>query len=246
MLTGILGTQISKLCSVPLLVMLTLITARTGAGQKVSVKLISRVDHLVYATPDLNRGVEEIEKLLGVRAIAGGKHPGRGTRNALVALGPTAYLEILAPDPEQPPPQEPRPFGLDGLKQSKLVAWFVKGRDLERFRRDAVRKGVPLGEVKSGIRQRPDGVNLSWQFTDPWVSVADGIVPLFIDWGDSPHPATTAAKGAVLISLRAEHSDVRGVQGMLRRLGIDLQVKQGQSPALIAVIEGPRGRVELR
>ena len=246
MLTGIQATQISKLFTVSLVMILTLITASTGAGQNVSIKLISRVDHLVYATPDLNRGVEEIEKLLGVRAIAGGRHPGRGTRNALVALGPTAYLEILAPDPEQPPPQQPRPFGLDGLKESKLVAWFVKGRDLERLRSEAVRKGVPIGEVKSGSRERPDGVKLSWQFTDPWVRVADGIVPLFIDWGDSPHPARTAAKGAALISLRAEHSDVRGVRGMLRRLGIDLQVKQSPSPALIALIEGLRGRVELR
>ena len=246
MLTGIPGTQISKLCTLSLLAILLLISASSAAGQKGSVKLISRVDHFVYATPDLNRGVEEIEKLLGVRAIAGGRHPGRGTRNALVALGPTAYLEILAPDPEQPPPQESRPFGLDGLKESKLVAWFVKGRDLERLRSEAVRKGVPLGEVKSGSRQRPDGVHLSWHYTDPSVRVADGIVPLFIDWGDSPHPAHTAAKGATLISLRAEHSDVRAVREMLRRLGIDLQVKEGQSPALIAVIEGPRGRVELR
>jgi hypothetical protein len=246
MLNEILGTQNSKLCTLSLLAMLILISANSAAGQKGSVKLISRIDHLVYATPDLNRGVEEIEKLLGVRAIAGGRHPGRGTRNALVALGPTTYLEILAPDPEQPPPQQPRPFGLDGLKESKLVAWFVKGRDLERLRIEAVRKGVTIGEVKSGSRQRPDGVHLSWQYTDPWVRVADGIVPLFIDWGDSPHPARTAAKGARLISLRAEHSDVREVRGMLRRLGIDLQVKQSPSPALIALIEGLRGRVELR
>jgi Glyoxalase-like domain len=229
-----------------LLAVLSLIATSNGAGEKASAKLISRVDHLVYATPDLNRGVKEIEKLLGVRATAGGQHPGRGTRNALVALGPTSYLEILAPDPEQPLPEEPRPFGLDGLKESRLVAWFVNHRDLERLRSEAVRKGVPLGEVRSGSRRRPDGVQLLWQFTDPWALVADGIVPLFIDWGDSPHPAHTAAKGATLVSLRAEHPDVRGVRGMLRHLGLDLPVKRGQSPTLIAVIEGPRGRVEVR
>ena len=161
----------------------------------------------------MNRGVEEIEKLLGVRATAGGQHPGRGTRNALIALGPTTYLEIIAPDPEQPPPQEPRPFGLDALKESKLVAWFVSGRNLKRLRGEAVSKGVSLGEVKSGSRRRPDGVQLVWQFTDPGAPVADGIAPLFIDWGDSPHPARTAAKGTTLISLRAEHPDVRGVRG---------------------------------
>ena len=237
--------RIFKLCTV-LLAVLTMITTSNLAAQNSSAKLISRVDHLVYATPDLNRGVEEIEKLLGVRAIAGGQHPGRGTRNALIALGPTAYLEILAPDPEQPPPEEPRPFGLDGLKESRLVAWFVNGRDLKRLRDEAVRKGVPLGEVKSGSRKRPDGAQLLWQFTDPSALVADGIVPLFIDWGESSHPAHTAAKGATLVSLRAEHPDVRGVRGMLRHLGIDLPVKRGPSPALIAVIEGPRGQVELR
>ena len=211
-----------------------------------SEQLISRVDHIVYTTPDLKRGVEEIEKLLGVRATAGGQHPGRGTRNALVALGPTTYLEILAPDPEQPPPKTPRPFGLDGLKESKLVAWFVKGRDLERLRSEAVSKGVALGEVKSGTRLRPDGVQLSWRYTDPWVRLADGIVPLFIDWGDSPHPALTAAKGATLVSLRAEHPDVQKVRAMLAHLGLDLPVAQGKTPALIATIETRNGRVELR
>ena len=246
MLVGKWGIQNLQTHAMLLLAVLTLLTTSKGAGQEASAKLISRVDHLVYATTDLNRGVEEIEKILGVRAIAGGQHPGRGTRNALVALGPSAYLEILASDPQQPPPQEPRPFGIDGLKESRLVAWFVKGRDLERLRSEAVRKGVPLGEVKSGTRRRPDNVQLLWQFTDPSVRLAEGIVPLFIDWGDSPHPASTAAKGAALVSLRAEHPDVRGVREMLRSLRLDFAVARGQSPALIAVIEGPRGRVELR
>ena len=221
-------------------------TQMTYKSDSESAKVISRVDHLVYATPDLNRGVEEVEKLLGVRATAGGQHPGRGTRNALIALGPTTYLEIIAPDPEQPPPKESRPFGIDGLKESKLVAWFVSGRDLERLRGEAVSKGVLLGEVKSGSRRRPDGIELSWKFTEPSVLVADGIVPLLIDWGDSPHPAHTAAKGVTLVSLRAQHPDVQSVSGMLKNLGVDLPVKQGTGPALIAVIDGPRGRVELR
>lgn len=213
--------------------------------QNSSAKLLSRVDHLVYATPDLDRGVEEIEKPLGIRATAGGQHPGRGTRNALIALGPTAYLEIIAPDPEQPPPREPRPFGLDGLKESRLVAWCVNSRDLDRLRADAVRKGVPLGEVKAGSRRRPDGAQLSWQFTDPSTVVADGLVPFFINWGESPHPAQSAARGATLVSLRAEHPDVHAVRGMLQHLGLELPVKRGPSPALIAVIKGRRGRVEL-
>jgi hypothetical protein len=80
---------------IPLFLMLgILIAPGKGAAQERSASLLPRVDHLVYATPDLDRGIDEIEKLLGVRASPGGQHQGRGTRNALVALGPTAYLEI--------------------------------------------------------------------------------------------------------------------------------------------------------
>ena len=85
--------------------------------------MLARIDHLVYATPDLDPGIEEIERALGVRATPGGQHPGRGTRNALIALGPTSYLEIIAPDRNQQPPREPRSFGIDELKDSRLVAW---------------------------------------------------------------------------------------------------------------------------
>ena len=59
----------------------------------------ARIDHLVYATPDLERGIREIEELLGIRAMLGGQHPGRGTQNASIALGAGAYLEIIGPDP---------------------------------------------------------------------------------------------------------------------------------------------------
>src|SRR5262245_63175436 len=165
------------------LAMLMLVTNSDGATQKEPAELVERVDHPVYADSDLKRGVDEIGKLLGVRATPGGQHPGRGTRNALIALGPATYLEIIAPDPDQPPPKTPRPFGIDGLKESRLVTWAAKGVDLERLRDEAARKGARLGEVMSGSRRRPDGVLLSWRYTDPETVLADGLVPFFIDWG---------------------------------------------------------------
>ena len=98
----------------------------TGATAR-SSSLLMRLDHLVYATPDLNLGIETIDKLLGVRATAGGQHPGLGTRNALVALGPSSYLEIIGPDPEQPKPAGRRRFGIDELKAPRIVGMGRQG-----------------------------------------------------------------------------------------------------------------------
>ena len=55
--------------------------------------------------------------------ICGGSHPGRGTRNTLLALGARCYLEILGPDPAQPPPERPRTRGIDQLLAARLVGW---------------------------------------------------------------------------------------------------------------------------
>ena len=215
-------------------------------AQQPSSTSLGRIDHLVYATPDLQLGIDAIEKQLGVKAAAGGQHPGLGTRNALVALGPTSYLEIIGPDPEQPKPSGSRRFGIDDLKTPRIVRWVVKSSELPAVAEKAAKSGVTLGPIASGSRRRPDGVVLAWRYTDPAVVVADGLVPFFIDWGSSPHPALTAAKGATLTQLRAEHPDAARVQKMLDALGLNLKVSQASAPAIVATIDSPRGRVELR
>ncbi len=207
------------------------------------------VDHLVYAAPDLDAAVGDLERRLGVRASAGGRHIGEGTHNALVALGPASYLEILAPDPTQAPPPRPRWLGVDGLRAARLVRWAAREADLERRVAAAARAGVALGPILSGSRERSDGVLLEWRFTDPRAVVADGVVPFFIDWGATPHPAGGAAAGASgarLVDLRAEHPDPAPVRALLERLDIELAVTAGPAPALIAMLDTPRGRIELR
>src|SRR4029079_8107647 len=89
-------------------------------------RYLAQVDHLLYATPDLDLGVAAIEKLLGVHATTGGQHLGFGTRNALLALGPLTYLEIIGPDPAQPKPAGPRRFGVDDLKAPQLIGWVSR------------------------------------------------------------------------------------------------------------------------
>jgi glyoxalase-like protein len=204
------------------------------------------IDHLVYGTRNLDAAVEELEGRLGVRASPGGRHPGKGTRNALLALGPSTYLEILGPDWEQPDPDSGRWMGVEHLEEPRLVRWCAVHPDLDRLLRQAERAGLDLGKVQSGQRSQADGVSLSWRLTDPMAVPGHGTIPFFIDWGTSPHPAQSAAPGMTLLHLEVTHPRPAFIRGLFDSLDLDLPVHQSPHAAIIATLQTPNGTVELR
>jgi len=207
---------------------------------------LAALDHLIWVTPDLDAGIEEMASRLGVRPERGGRHPGRGTHNALLGLGPGIYLEILAPDPDQPAPEKPRWLGVDRVGPPRLTSWAAKCRDVPGTITEAVRGGVRLGAAIAGGREAPDGARLSWTVSDPDVVVDAGLVPFLIDWGVTPHPSISAPPGVRLTGLRAEHPDAGAVRAHLRALGIEMDVQPGSAPVLIASLRGPLGETEIR
>lgn len=207
--------------------------------------LLPRIDHLVYAAPELDEGVAKVQELLGVRAQAGGRHPEWGTHNALVGLGARLYLEIVAPDPRRESRAPPTLFGLEGLTTPRLMTWAARTSDVEASRtRTGTAEGF-LGDVLEGSRCTPDGRRLTWRLTDPRTVAGDGLVPFLIDWGETKHPARGLPAGGRLTSLRGVHPDPRRIEEMLRALHLPLPVERGSAPALVARIRTDRGEVEL-
>jgi hypothetical protein len=203
------------------------------------------LDHLVYATIDLEASISVLEARLGVRAMHGGRHPGRGTRNALIALSDRSYLELVGPDPTQADTMAVGWFGVGDLQAPRLVTWAVAHDDLDSLSARATAHGVRLGPVASGSRRQADGSELRWWFTDPATVVADGIVPFFIDWGSSPHPAASAPRGPELQSLRAEHPEPAAVMQALAAVGLEMPVAYAPVPRLIVTLRTAGGIVEL-
>jgi hypothetical protein len=203
------------------------------------------IDHLVYATGDVDFSVEVLEQRLGVRAGAGGRHLGYGTRNALLSLGPDSYLEIIGPDPGQRPPARGYWYGIDSITSPRLVTWTARVEYIERVAAHAHAAGYNPGDVHKVYRELPDGGKISWRLTLP-TGAGDGLVPNLIEWDEgTPHPATTSPEGLELVQLRGYHPHPDTVVAKMNALRIDLEIRTSDTPRLVAVLITPNGPVEL-
>lgn len=202
------------------------------------------IDHIIYAHPNLDAGVAEIEDRLGMQAVGGGQHPGRGTHNKVLGLGPRTYLEIIAPDPRQPEPSGSRPYGVEGITRGQLVGWALACDDIEDAVARARSTGFDPGGVVDGQRVTPTGALLRWRVSGN--AHAAGLIPFLISWGETSHPASDAVPGPVLLSVHLEHPEPRSLARPLAAMGADVEVRQASKPALVARIGGPEGDQELR
>ena len=204
------------------------------------------LDHIVYAVPDVHAAIEDVAQRFGVRPALGGKHTGIGTHNALLSLSETAYLEIIGPDPEQPPPSTSRPFDLDTNTGPRLITWLAKATNLDQQIENARRLGYDVGTITPMSRNLPDGTRIEWRLSIPLRPLGDWLVPILIDWRTDRHPAKTSPKGCTLIELYGEHPQPETIRPILAALGVTLDSRQAATPALVAVLDTPKGRIQFR
>ncbi|MFH0516029.1 VOC family protein [Streptomyces sp. M41] len=203
------------------------------------------LDHLVLATPDLAATVADFTRRTGVRPAPGGVHLGFGTRNHLVSLGGSGYLEIIGPDLEQSVPGQPRPFDVDGLLTARTVTWAIRPPDLDAAIEGARARGYDPGPALAMSRRRPDGTLLRWRLTDGDDAHPSGLVPFLIDWGTSVHPTATGLPTTPLLSLSASAPDPDEIRPLLSALGTDLHLTPG--PVGISfTVDSPLGPVTFR
>ncbi len=203
----------------------------------------TNLDHIILGTNDLDRGIAWLEEQTGVRAVFGGVHPGRGTRNALLSLGPHCYLEILAPDPGQT--SLSWYTELPALSEPKLIAWAVHSNDLAALAKQAAAEGFAIDGPADGARTRPDGKVLRWKLFH-LKDDRGGLLPFFIEWApDSVHPSADAPAGCHLSSFHLESPAAQELACACRTLGVDVTVEPGVKPLLCARITTPKGEISI-
>jgi hypothetical protein len=204
------------------------------------------IDHLVYGVVDLQRSVTDIADQIGVTPTEGGRHIGRGTRNYLLGLSDSCYLEIIALDPDNPVAGGQHvPFGLDKLAADRLITWAIHPRDVDHALVAARRYGADHGKLHAMSRVDANGTELHWTLAVGDPLPLSGLAPFLIDWQDSPHPASTGLEQAELDDLRVTAPDPDKITALLRDMKLRITAEPGDEPALHADISGPKGTITL-
>jgi hypothetical protein len=131
------------------------------SGPRGGKTVLSRLDHLVILTHDLERTAEDYESL-GFQVTPGGEHADGLTRNALVSFRDGSYLELVSfIDPES---DRDNVWGWRGfLPQEGLIDYCAAsdglGEDVERLQR----LGFEVRGPSDGGRTLPDGQEIRWR-----------------------------------------------------------------------------------
>lgn len=217
---------------------------QSRAGEAAMSGDLSRIDHVILGIDDLQKGIAELERLTGVRAVFGGAHPGRGTQNALIALGGEHYLEILAPNPEDSGIAESREE-LGKLTALTPIGWAARTDDLPALRESLRSRGVRTEEIRPGARNRPDGSRLAWR-TLSYAPPSSPLLPFFIEWErGGAHPSSTSPAGCRLTAFALEDSAPDALREPLRAAGLQVEVREGTASRIRISLACPKGKIEL-
>ena len=169
------------------------------------------LDHIVVAAPSLAEGVEYVRDLTGIEMPFGGEHPLMGTHNHLIRLGLDGFLEVIAVNPDAPPPDRPRWFGLDeAVAAPRLTHWVVRTPDMAALRPRLPPDHGPAIPVTRG--------DLSWLLTVPEDGTLpmDGMLPSVIEWQSDPLPPTRmTGAGAALTEWTVTHPEAARIEETL-------------------------------
>lgn len=202
-----------------------------------------RVNHLVWYCADLAEGERAFDRM-DCRAAYGGVHPGEGTRNSLLSLADRTYVEILGRDPNQAETcLDPE---LRRLAGSGLYHWALGDADLAAVRTRAVSAGLDGSDLVTGGRRLPNGNWLGWKLFGIRNHGLGALVPFFIDWMDSEHPARGAPRGGNLVNLEVCSSEAEKLRDLYRILEIDIAVAGAKASGLSVTIASRSGAHVLR
>ncbi len=211
-------------------------------GQKPGGK--HQFDHIILAINNLDSGIQQVERLTGVKASYGGRHPDSLTENAIVSLGDGMYIEILAPRADA----DSVPGYFRQLEQLTILGWAIGSSDLDGTKSALSSANIASADILPGSRMNGQGELLRWETTVIESQEAIGI-PFFISWHvNTLHPSLSAPKGCGLSKLVITSREPGFLKRLLLSLSVDsgvVRVKKGAAEKMKLILDTPKGKVRI-
>ena len=204
------------------------------------------IDHIVYAVKNLDHAIQELHELLGVRPVFGGHHKHNGTKNALLNLGNSIYLEVITKDKDNLDIPAPRWMGVDLIQESKVTRWSLKSTDLKS---DAHHLSVyqdNMGVISGGSRQTSKGHLLEWEMILPLAEPEVEVIPFMTDWQKSSvHPTDKLETECTLMDIKLSSPNPEKVNPTIKKLNLKMNVEKTKEAKISLIMKCPNGIINL-
>ena len=161
--------------------------------------MVTGIDHLVIAVPDLDAAAHDLEQGLGLAVTGGGRHEGAGTANRIAFLADGAYLELITVEDRAVALQNPVGAAAVGQLEAHgpgLATYALLDEHLDVTVPGLQANGSSIGPLRHGSRRRPDGELVEWAIAAPSVMGPDGVPFLIrhVDAGPEFGPEAIAGR----------------------------------------------------
>lgn len=208
--------------------------------------MLDKIDHIVYAVPDLDISIDWFREVHGLMVVNGGRHVEHGTKNALLQIGNQTYLELLTIDHSNVNAKIPRWMGIDDIEVPTITRWSIVSKDIESDAKILQRYNSKMGMLTAAQRLLPTGELLKWKMTLPLSNPIIETVPFLIDWQESEsHPCDKLIQECSLVEIKIEHPNPSSFLKLYSDLEINLKVEFHISVRINMKIKGPYGMIEL-
>jgi catechol 2,3-dioxygenase-like lactoylglutathione lyase family enzyme len=146
----------------------------------------NELDHIVLGVRDLDKAVEDFEKLTGHKPVMVVSLNGMGTKSARVSFEEPIFIEIIGPDPKQ----DNRHLGatLAALPEGEFVPFHYAVRcstASEKKKNDWKDMGFGCDQVTMVAKDR--GMPWKWDMYILQDHTDGGLIPYFCDWKEAKH-----------------------------------------------------------
>ncbi len=207
-----------------------------------------RLDHIILGGPDLIQLNINFAARAGVEPRLGGQHKQLGTHNALVSIGSTSYLELIAPDPTLHIKGGVQVLGIGRLAAPTVVGWALATDDIEAWQKILRGKGFKVSQVLKGQRLAPDGQLFKYKtlfFDDPNPENAMALVPFIIQW-EGAHPTHALPPGCELAHWSAQGRGADKYGNLFAALEMEFIIRENPEAKFFFELQCAKNREVIR